>query len=185
MEEFYVVGAKQKNQVLKDWEQYKKGLILRVSPEDQTAEKCIDYKSPPEVCTNKKPSFLFTAGTVYNNQLYVGTQTEVIVYSLPDFKIVNYLSLPCFNDIHHVLPNGKDGVFIVNTGLDMVVEANFRGQILNAWNVVNGLLLDEPFRLQVDYRKLQTTKPHTSHPNYVFKIGKEVWVTRCLQKDAI
>ncbi|WP_191560575.1 hypothetical protein [Metabacillus idriensis] len=185
LESYYVVGAMQKNQVLRDWEQYKKGLILKVSKENGTVEKCAEYTSPPEVCSNKNPSFLFTAGTIDNNELYVGTQTEVIVYSLPDFNLVNYLTLPCFNDIHHVVPNGAGGVFIVNTGLDMVVEATFHGEILNQWNVVDGLLLEKPFQCKLDYRKVSTTKPHKSHPNYVFRIGEDIWVTRCLQKDAI
>lgn len=37
----------------------------------------------------------------------------------------------------------------------------------------------------MDYRKVFTTKPHQSHPNFVFHIGKNIWTTRCLQKDAI
>ncbi len=87
---YYIVGAQQKNQIFKDWEQYKKGIILRVSPENHLAEKCIEYISPPEVCPNENPSISFTAGTMHNNFLYVGTQTEILIYSVPGFKKTGY-----------------------------------------------------------------------------------------------
>lgn len=184
MESYYVVGAQQKSEILQYWEQFKKGLILKVSPENSTVEKCIEYISPKRVCPKKNPSIEFTAGTISNKHLYVGTHTEILKYSLPDFKKVGYLSKPCFNDIHHVRPRGNGNLLIVNTGLDMVLEVSPVGKVVNTWNVLG----DDPwekFSLRKDYRRVQTTKPHGSHPNYVFKIGEEVWVTRCLQKDAI
>jgi hypothetical protein len=184
LEKFYIVGAEQKNKVLKDWEQYKKGLILKVCPENNMAEKCLEYRSPSEVCTEENPSILFSAGTIHNNLLYVGTQTEILVYTLPDFKQVHYLSLPCFNDIHHVCPTAEGNLLVVNTGLDTVLEVSFTGEILNEWNVLGGNTW-ERFSPEIDYRKVASTKPHQSHPNYVFKLKDDIWVTRCLQKDAI
>ena len=184
MGEFYIVGAEQKNKVLKDWEQYKKGLILKVCPAQKMAEKCVEYISPSEVCTEKNPSILFSAGTVDNNLLYVGTQTEILIYSLPDFKQVDYISLSCFNDIHHVRPTAKGNLLVANTGLDMVLEVSLTGEIINEWNVLGGNAW-ERFSQNIDYRKVATTKPHLSHPNYVFHINDDIWVTRCLQKDAI
>lgn len=91
MEKYYVVGAQQKNGVYKDWEQYQKGVILKVSPGHNLIEKCIEYISPPEVIPQKSPSISFTAATIENNHLYVGTQTEILVYTLPNFqKLVIY-----------------------------------------------------------------------------------------------
>jgi hypothetical protein len=184
LKNYYIVGAQQKNQVLKDWEQYKKGLIIKVSPDQNIAEKCLEYISPPGVCPSDNPSILFSAGTIYNNHLYVGTQTEILVYSLPHFNQVHYLSLPCFNDIHHVCPTKNGTILVVNTGLDMVLEVSLTGEIVNEWNVLGGHAWDRFFR-HIDYRKEATTKPHQSHPNYVFKLNDEIWATRCLQKDAI
>lgn len=184
LEKYYVIGAQQKNQILKDWEQYKKGLLLEVSPENHSVKKRIEYISPPEVCPEENPSISFTAGTIDNKHLYVGTQTEILIYSLSNFKKVNYLSLPCFNDIHHVLPTAEGNLLIVNTGLDMVLELSPQGKILNEWSVIGGNPW-ERFSRKKDYRKVPSTNPHHSHPNYVFKIGNEIWVTRCLQMDAV
>jgi hypothetical protein len=184
LEDYYVVGAEQKNGLYKDWEQYKKGLIIKVSPKQNRAEKCIEYISPPEVIPDERPSISFTAGTIENNHLYVGTQTELLVYTLPDFQKVGYLTYPCFNDIHHVRPTSKGNLLVVNTGLDMVLEVSKTGEFLNEWHVF-GENLWKRFSRKMDYRKVPTTKPHQSHPNYVFQIGEDIWVTRCLQKDAI
>lgn len=180
----YVVGAQQKSRVLKDWQQYKKGIILEVNPANKTVEKRLEYVSPANVCPAVNPSISFTAATVANKHMYVGTQTEVLTYSLPSFKKVGYLSLPCFNDIHHVRPTKEGNLLIVNTGLDTVIEVSPNGNIINEWNVL-GKAPWERFSRNIDYRKVSTTKPHESHPNYVFNIGNDIWVTRCHQKDAI
>jgi hypothetical protein len=37
----------------------------------------------------------------------------------------------------------------------------------------------------IDYRKVATTKPHVSHPNFVFFLDGEPWVTRFQQRDAV
>jgi hypothetical protein len=37
----------------------------------------------------------------------------------------------------------------------------------------------------VDYRKIPTTKPHHAHPNYIFFLDGEPWVTRFEQRDAV
>ena len=184
LEKLYVVGAQQKNDVLKDWQQYKKGIILEVDPKHQSAVKRVEYVSPANVCPENNPSISFTAATVMNNLLYVGTQTEILVYSLPAFNKTAYLSLPCFNDIHHVRPTKDGHLLVANTGLDTVLTVSLEGEIVNEWNVL-GKKTWERFSKTVDYRKVPTTKPHESHPNYVFTIGNEIWVTRCLQKDAV
>jgi hypothetical protein len=36
-----------------------------------------------------------------------------------------------------------------------------------------------------DYRKVATTKPHESHPNYLFESNEQLWVTRFEQRDAV
>jgi hypothetical protein len=94
------------------------------------------------------------------------------------------MSLPCFNDVHHVRPTIDGNFLVVSTGLDMVLEVTAYGAILRKWNVL-GLDPWGHFPRNIDYRKVLTTKPHHSHPNYVFQIGKDIWATRCLQQDAI
>ncbi len=66
----------------------------------------------------------------------------------------------------------------------MLLEITLQGEIINEWPVF-GQDPWERFSGKTDYRKVSTTKPHQCHPNYVFKIGKDIWATRCLQKDAI
>jgi len=66
----------------------------------------------------------------------------------------------------------------------MVVLFTPEGRVLAEWNVLG----EDPwsrFSRDVDYRKVESTKPHQSHPNSVFQLGKDVWVTRLSQKDAV
>jgi hypothetical protein len=75
-------------------------------------------------------------------------------------------------------------MFVVNTGLDMVVEVSAEGRVLREWSVV-GEDPWERFSRATDYRKVPTTKPHKSHPNFVFELGADLWVTRAQQGDAM
>lgn len=66
----------------------------------------------------------------------------------------------------------------------MVVEITTSGSPVREW----GVLGEDPwarFSRETDYRKVPTTKPHRSHPNHVFMLDQEVWVTRLQQRDAI
>ena len=56
--------------------------------------------------------------------------------------------------------------------------------VVNEW-VTSDEELWERFSRDVDYRRVATTKPHWSHPNYVYFVGDELWVTRCAQGDAL
>lgn len=180
---YYIVGGQQKGEVLKDWQQYKKGLIIKADPVTGKAQKCLEYQSPLEVSAPGGTSTHFTAASIQDKVLYVGTQTEILKFSLPNFEKLGYVSLPIFNDIHHVLPLKNGNLLIVNTGLDMVVEIEPSGKVIHEWGVI-----DDPwkrFSREVDYRKIPSTKPHKSHPNYVFTINDDIFVTRCHQHDAI
>ncbi len=189
MSSLYVTGGRQRSRIFKpieeEWHLYERALILRIDVNRETSEVCVDYVSPPEVCPDTDtPSLLFKAGTLRGNTLYVCTSTEVLVYRVPDFKRIGYVSVPCFNDLHHVSPTPEGNLLVVNTGLDMVVEITQEGQVLREWNVLG----EDPwarFSQEVDYRKVETTKPHKSHPNYVFQLGGNIWITRHKQRDCI
>jgi hypothetical protein len=144
----------------------------------------VRYASPPEACPDERPSFVFKAGTLADGRLYACTQTEVLVYGVPGFELERRISLPCFNDVHHVTPTPCGTLLVANTGLDMVVELSLRGEVLNEWSALD----EDPwqrFERGTDYRKLASTKPHRSHPNYVFLLGGEIWTTRFEQRDAV
>lgn len=184
----YVVGGQQRSprSLLDDdpnWYSYQKGLILRVDLRTGDAEQCAEYRSPPEACASGDP-VLFKSGTIRDDRLYVCTQTEVLVYALPRFTRVGYISLPCFNDVHHVYPTATNTLLIANSGLEMVLEVTHDGHVLREWNVLG----EEPwagFSRSIDYRKGVSTKPHRAHPNFVSVVGNEIWATRFEKRDAL
>jgi hypothetical protein len=107
-----------------------------------------------------------------------------LIFQLPDFRRIGYVSLPCFNDLHHVTPAADGNLLAAVTGLDMVVKFSPAGEMLAEWSV----LPEAPwsrFSRSTDYRLVETTKPHKSHPNFVFELGNEIWATRFHQRDAV
>lgn len=185
MSVLYITGGQQRRLAQTDeWRQYGKAVIARVDTETATGRVCAEYISPTAVCPDGESSITFKAGAVDGDRLYVCTSTEVLVYELPGFTQVGYVSLPCFNDLHHVRPTAAGTLMIANTGLDMVIEVSAAGERLREWHVLGGNPWAD-FSSEVDYRKVATTKPHRAHPNYVFAIDGQTWVTRFNQRDAI
>ena len=183
MRNVYVLGGQQSRSVEEYEGTHKKGVIVRVDLETGRAETCVEHVSPSEVRADDT-AIIFKAGTLESDRLYACTETEVFVYALPEFEQISYLSLPLFNDVHHVRPTASGTLLIANTGLDMVLEATPGGEILREWNVLG----KEPwvrFSKDVDYRKVASTKPHEAHPNYVFFLDEDIWVTRFEQRDAV
>jgi hypothetical protein len=187
MSSLYLLGGRQKNLRLKkeeEWNLYEAALIVELNPESGDSQQRVEYHSPIEARASENASHLFKAGTVVGNTLYSCTSTEVIVFRLPDFSQIGYISLPCFNDLHHVAPTHDGNLAIASTGLDLAVKVSPQGDVLNYWPVLDS----DPwarFSPWVDYRKVDSTKPHLSHPNFVFEIEDQTWVTRFKQKDAI
>jgi len=183
----YVIGGKQRERTLgsKEWSQYGSAVALAIDPVSGQEVSKLDYYSPASnrpVVTS--PSVLFKSGHFDRTHAHLCTQTEIMQVSLPDLKIESITSLPIFNDLHHVLPT-KDGKRLVAvTGLDMVAEIDEDGQLSREWSTT-----EEPtwtrFSKSTDYRKVVTTKPHKSHPNYLFELDQRHWVTRFEQRDAI
>jgi len=165
----------------KDWYGYGSGVAALL--EGDTVASTFSYVSPPSACLPSDP-ILFKTGTLVGHLLYVPTQTEVLVLSLPDFAVRHRISLPCFNDVHHVVPAGPDSVYVVNTGLDMVLEVRLDATVVQTWNVLG----EEPwsrFDPHKDYRFGCSTKPHVAHPNFLFLIDGEPFVTRFELRDAV
>jgi len=189
MRSLYVTGGQQRAPRplaadSNDWYEYRQGLILEVVPETGEVHRRVEYVSPPAACAAENPQILFKSGTLRRDRLYVCTQTELLIYTLPNFRPAGYISLPCFNDLHHVRPTPAGTLLAANSGLDMVQELTLDGKVLREWST-----LGEPawlrFSRAIDYRKGVSTKPHMSHPNYVFTIDDQVWATRFQQKDAV
>jgi len=187
MNSFYVVGGRLRSTVfrkLEEWQSCEQALLIELDPATNKSRVCVEYTSPPGVCAPELPAILFKSATLQGNTLYACTSTEVMVYELPGFRLLHYISLPCFNDLHHVCPTDRGTLLVVVTGLDMVVEITATGDLVREWSVLG----EDPwarFSRHTDYRKVPTTKPHRSHPNHVFELDHEVWVTRLMQRDAI
>lgn len=187
MNSFYVTGGRLRSRVfrgLEEWQSCEQALVIELDPASNQSRACVEYVSPPEVCPDVLPHVLFKAATLDGNKLYTCTSTEVLVYELPGFRLLHYISLPCFNDLHHVCPTHHGTLLVAVTGLDMVAEITTTGGLIREWSVLG----EDPwarFSRQTDYRKVATTKPHRSHPNHVFELDHEVWVTRFQQRDAI
>jgi len=188
MGRLYVVGGRQRKALIRDpdkeWFWYEAALILELDTETGEAEKCLEYESPMGVLATDRSSVNFHSGALVGDVLYTCTTTEVMAFRTPTFKRILYISLPSFNDLHHVAPSVDGNLLVVNTGLDMVMKMTSRGEVIEEFSVVD----DQPwtrFSRTTDYRKVETTKPHRSHPNFAFELDGETWVTRFQQRDAI
>ncbi len=123
-----------------------------------------------------------TSGTRTEDRLYLCSRTEVMIYHWPGLRRIRRISHPWFNDVHHVTEiNGE--LFVASTGLDAILRFDLNGQLLSAHHAL-GYGVWYRRDPDVDYRKVANTKPHDSHPNYIFSLEGNVWVTRFEQKDA-
>jgi hypothetical protein len=187
MSEIYVIGGELRQSMfrkLEEWQSSQKAVIIQLNPEGKTSRPCVEYVSPAAVCAPDLPAVLFKSAFLADNKFFTCTSTEILVYQLPGFQLLHYISLPCFNDLHHVYPTREGTVLVAVTGLDMVVEVSTAGKVIREWNVLG----EDPwqrFSRDVDYRIVATTKPHRSHPNHVFQFDDEIWVTRFEQRDAV
>jgi hypothetical protein len=183
----YVIGGRQRqdrglSDLKEGWYGYGLGVILRVDP-DGRITTVMEFTSRPGACGPDDP-ILFKCASRRDDRLYCCTQTEVIVFSLPTFEQLVYVSLPGFNDVHHVLPTAQGTMLIAVSGLEMVVEIDEKGDVLGEWNVLGG----DPwngFDPRLDYRQGVNTKPHRAHPNHLFQLDGRPWVTRFELRDAV
>jgi hypothetical protein len=180
----YVVGGEQRGvpHWTKEWKLYKRALVTKVT--NGRVERLLEYETPPELCADDAPSIVFKAASIEGDRAYLCTQTEVLICDFPSFAIRKVISLPCFNDLHHVAvaPDGR--LFVAVTGLDAVAELTPDGELLGLTSVIDKSVWDR-FSQTTDYRKVATTKPHLAHPNFVFFLDGVPWVTRFTQRDAV
>ena len=141
MSKLYVLGGRQRKALLRDpteewFNWYECALILEVDTDSGTVRPRVEYLTPPEARASDKSSINFHSGTLVGDVLYTCTTTEVLTYRLPDFKQIGYVSLPCFNDLHHVSPSSDGNLLVVNTGLDMVIKMTPRGETVSECSAI-------------------------------------------------
>lgn len=182
---FYVTGGRQRaHRGSLRWFTYDKAVILRVEPSTGAVEKVAEHITPPQFRAETDASIRFGAGHLIRDRFYVCTCTEVIVYSLPSFRQVSYITHPWFNDVHHVTVGPAGELVVVNTGLDMAMVMSPEGELLAEYPVCEEPLWTR-FSRDIDYRKVATTQPHKAHANYAFYLNDELWVTRFERNDAV
>ena len=110
---------------------------------------------------------------------------EVLIYSLPKYILEERISLKIFNDLHHVIKHNND-LYIVVTGLDIVVRYSLsKKKVLFIYNCFPEVDTWNRFDKKKDYRKINTTKPHFSHPNHVTIYNDKLYITRYKQQDVL
>ncbi|WP_412971975.1 GNAT family N-acetyltransferase [Glaciecola sp. MF2-115] len=144
--------------------------------------KTVNYQ-PPSGLQNESSNVLYKSGSINDDTLNVVTETEIHQYQLPELELKKQYSHQSFNDLHHVVEKGDD-LFVVNTGLDCVTQFSALSGDVNHFSA---LTKNKSCRLNedVDYRQVQSTKPHLAHPNYAFFLNDNLWATRCDFMDAI
>lgn len=187
MNKIFVGGGQFRNSVfqkLEEWESCKRAILAEIDPVTKSSRNCVDYESPKEAAADELPAIVFKSSTLRGNKLYACTSTEIMIYDLPSFHLATYISLPIFNDVHHVYPTPQGTLLVMVTGLDMVAEVSLDGKLLRHWDVM-GEDTWSIFSRDTDYRKVPTTKPHRAHANHIFQLGDEIFATRFRQRDAI
>ena len=181
MASLYVLGARQRKLLFKHEEEqnlYEAALILRIDTETAESRTCVEYKSPLEACSGPNASMVFKSATIVGDTLYCCTSTEVIIFELPTFQKIGYISIPHFNDVHHVTPVSDGNLVVVSTGLDMVFKVSREGKVLNEWTV-----LDKP--IGRDFRKMliieKSKRPNrTNH----IRILRSSWMAKSGSPDS-
>ena len=182
----YVVGGKQRPNAaeLDEWHRYQRAVVAELDCESGRVRVAHEYESSPDALPRDGGAVLFKAATRVGNRLYACTQTEVLVYTLPGFERVARISSERFNDVHHVRPRADGSLLVVSTGLDCVLHMSAKGELIREWPVLPPGEAPS-WSPEIDYRKLATTKPHRSHPNYTFELEGRIWATRLEQRDAV
>ncbi len=188
-----VVGGRQRRNAIgvDEWHAYEKAIIAEIDLRDDSLKVVVEYETPNELCCDHQPAIVFKAGDLSDDgkSLLVCTQTEVIEFSTENWDSVFHFSHPSFNDLHHACYDRGDSgrILLANTGLDQVVAIRKNGSTAEIeWSKsVTPEPTWERFDPKADYRKVATTKPHYSHPNFIFQAAGRIFATRFHQQDVI
>jgi len=163
-----------------DWDT---GVVAVVDWEREAITPVFEYSSPPE---HRNPALrvLMKCGSFYQGKFYVVTSTEILVLDTSTWILEKVISLPIFNDLHHVAFI-EDTLVVCNTGLDAVAWITPTGEIVRQ-QVLLGSTVPERFPAGTDFRQVLSTKPHAVHPNYVFRGPQgELFATSFFHKRAV
>ena len=178
-------GAQRENAaILGEGHRYHAANLIEMDFETGEANILLSINEPNENYPDECPNVTFTSCTLKNKILYMCTETELFLYSYPDLELIRKKSFPFLQNTHHIAPVGEY-IGVASTGLDMVILLDPETlDIIKIYNVM-GKNPWHRFSENYDYRKLHSTKPHESHPNFVFQLNGQLWTTRFNQRDAV
>ncbi|REL31136.1 hypothetical protein [Thalassotalea euphylliae] len=166
---------------------YDEAKLISLDLESGEFSTLISLKNVKENYPSEHPNIQFTAGCIDpddNDILWLPTDTEIRKYQLPNLLLLSSYSHPCFHNIHSVNVYERK-LYVTSTGLDnVVILSKETGKVLEILNA-EGKDPWHRFCPDTDYRVLHSTRPHDAHPNYVFRLNDQLWVTRCKQEDAV
>ncbi|EDM43226.1 hypothetical protein SCB49_12144 [unidentified eubacterium SCB49] len=162
---------------------FKKAELAKIDFENKTYTSVLQYTTPSEFCSDTKPSITFGCFCIESDKIYIPTSTQVLILDRTTYAIKEVISDPLFNDIHDIyVLKGK--LYVAVTGLDSV----FIYDLKTRNRVIIHVLGKDPFHKwnpNEALNKVASLKPHEAHPNHLFEIEGEIWVTRFIQKDAV
>lgn len=158
--------------------------LLRLDLDSGDIEEVLSVSEGSENFPAEHPNLEFTVGDRDGDFLWLAMDTEIRKYHAHSLALLETFSHPCFHNIHSVAVH-FDELYVTSTGLDMVVVLDkLTGAIKNRINA-EGKPVWHRFSEDIDYRMMHSTRPHDCHPNFVFWLDGNPWVTRCTQEDAV
>lgn len=186
MDKLLVTGGAQRHDAVKlgEGRRYHSAYLIELDFESGSVRELVSIKAGNGNYPDEFPNITFTCCSLTGDQLFLCSETEIFIYRYPELELTGSASYSFFQNCHHVAPVGEH-LAVVSTGLDLV--AMLDRNTLKPVRLLNSLGKDpwHRFSPDVDYRKIHSTKPHESHPNFVFVLDDKPWVTRFNQKDAV
>ncbi len=162
---------------------YGEAKLLKLNLETGQIETILKKSEGGQNYPAETPNLQYTACCLVDDILWLPTDTEVYKLHYPSLEVLTVISHPFFHNIHSVNVYDEK-VYVSSTGLDLVAVFDYEGNLLERLNT-EGKELWHRFSEDVDYRLVYSTRPHDSHPNFVFMLDGQPWVTRCRQQDAV
>ncbi|WP_415371528.1 hypothetical protein [Patiriisocius sp. Uisw_047] len=162
---------------------FKKAELAEINFTKKTYKPVLNYISPKEYCADIAPSITFGGFCRVDSKFYIPTRTEVLVLDAATYEVEEVITDPLFNDLHDVLV--KDGIlYVAVTGMDAVFKIHLNTRERTIVNIA-GKLPFHRFKESDNLNKRSSLKPHEAHPNNLFEIDNQIWVTRLKMMDAV
>jgi len=91
----YLLGGHQKTRWIRPVRaehRFDLALIVRVDTESACCERIVEYVTPNDAKPQPESSSLFTSASLCGNKLYACTYSEVLVFEVPFFRRIDYIS---------------------------------------------------------------------------------------------